>query len=111
MASFLDDNEDLRYYLRDGLDWQAVFAATEFGSAREGGFRSAEEALTFYREVATTAGGFVATNVAPHSAEIDRQGIGFEGGEAVAPPRLAEIFRKIADLGLHGLNLPRELGG
>lgn len=111
MASFLSDNEDLGYYLRDGIDWRALIAATEFGRGSDAGFDSAEEALTFYRQVAATVGEFVANEVAPHAAEIDRQGIRFEGGEALFPPRLASIFCKVAELGLHGMNLPRELGG
>jgi alkylation response protein AidB-like acyl-CoA dehydrogenase len=34
-----------------------------------------------------------------------------EGGEVVIPPRLSAIFSRLGELGLHGMNLPRELGG
>ena len=56
-------------------------------------------------------GGFVADEIAPYTAELDREGVRHEGGEAVFPPRLAGIFEQIKRLGLHGLCVPRELGG
>jgi alkylation response protein AidB-like acyl-CoA dehydrogenase len=49
--------------------------------------------------------------VAPFAAEIDRQPLCLEQGEVVVPPRLTTIFGKLGELDLHGLNLPRELGG
>ncbi|HEX3695307.1 MAG TPA: acyl-CoA dehydrogenase family protein [Polyangia bacterium] len=111
MASFLSDNEDLQYYLQDGIDWETVASVTELGYRFADGFRTAAEALTFYREIAAMVGEFVAEEIAPHAAQIDRDGVRFANGEATFPPRLEAITRKIAELGLHGLNLPRELGG
>jgi 3-(methylthio)propanoyl-CoA dehydrogenase len=31
MASFLTDNDDLRFYLERGLDWDALVEVTEYG--------------------------------------------------------------------------------
>jgi alkylation response protein AidB-like acyl-CoA dehydrogenase len=111
MASFLRDNDDLRYYLQEGIDWETVVSVTELGYRQPDGFKTAAEGLAFYREIAEMVGEFVAEEIAPHGAEIDREGILFKDGEATFPPRLEAITRKIAELGLHGLNLPRELGG
>jgi 3-(methylthio)propanoyl-CoA dehydrogenase len=111
MASFLDDNADLGYYLGKGLDWAALAALCEQGFRQADGFKTAEEAITFYREVAQMVGVFAAEDVAPYAAEMDRAGVHFADGEVQFPPRLAAIFDKIRDLGLHGLTLPRELGG
>jgi alkylation response protein AidB-like acyl-CoA dehydrogenase len=112
MASFLHDNDDLQYYLKDGIDWEAVASVCERGyRPAEGGWKDGAESLSFYRDVATMIGELVADEIAPHAAEIDRQGVLFASGEATFPPRLAGIFRRIAELGLHGMNLPRELGG
>jgi alkylation response protein AidB-like acyl-CoA dehydrogenase len=111
MANFLSDNADLLYYLDQGVDWATIASLSELGYRHEDGFRSADEALAFYREVTTMVGGFAAEHVAPHAAEIDRAGVGLEGGEVVFPPRLASVFARLAEMGLHGLTLPRELGG
>jgi alkylation response protein AidB-like acyl-CoA dehydrogenase len=112
MASFLHDNDDLQYYLKEGIDWDSVASVCERGyRPAEGGWKNAAEALGFYRDVAAMIGELVAEEIAPHAAEIDREGVRFAGGEATFPPRLAGIFRRIAELGLHGMNLPRELGG
>jgi 3-(methylthio)propanoyl-CoA dehydrogenase len=112
MANFLHDNEDLQYYLQDGIDWETVASVCELGYTRQdGGWKSGAEALGFYRDVAALVGELTAEEIAPHTAEIDRLGVRFQDGEAIFPPRLQGIFRRIADLGLHGLNLPRELGG
>src|SRR3954470_16458082 len=111
MANFFDDNADLQFYLGPGLDWETLAWVTEVGYRRPDGFRDAEQATTFYREVVTTVGAFAADEVAPWAAEIDRQGVRFKDGEVTFPPRLAGIFAKMAELDLFGLTLPRELGG
>ena len=107
MASFFKDNDDLLYYFEKGLDWTALVDATERGSAKQ----STAESLSFFREIAETVGEFVAAEIAPHWAEIDRGGVIFEKGEARFPPRAQAIFDQIKQLELHGLCVPRELGG
>jgi 3-(methylthio)propanoyl-CoA dehydrogenase len=111
MASFLADNADLQFYLGPGVDWELMASLTERGFRDSDGFKNAAEAQTFYREVVGMVGDFAAREVAPFSAELDRQSFRIEGGEVVVPARLSTIFDKLASLGLHGLNLPRELGG
>ena len=111
MASFLDDNADLHYYLNEGIDWGQLAALGEAGFRQPEGFKNAEEALGFFREVAAMVGTFAAEEIAPHTAEIDRAGVRLVDGEVQFPPRLAAIFEKIRGMGLHGLTLPRELGG
>jgi 3-(methylthio)propanoyl-CoA dehydrogenase len=111
MASFLKDNDDLLFYFEKWIDWKTLSAITEYGYTSKGGFGSGDEAVQFYREVAEMMGEFVATQVAPHAAEIDRDGIEFNDGEATFPPRIAAIFDQIRELELHGMCLPRELGG
>jgi alkylation response protein AidB-like acyl-CoA dehydrogenase len=111
MASFLKDNEDLLYYFERGLDWDALIEATERGGLQASGYKTADEAKAFFREIAETVGEFVATEIAPYSAEIDRGGVIFENGEARFPARAQGIFDQIKQLELHGLCVPRELGG
>jgi 3-(methylthio)propanoyl-CoA dehydrogenase len=111
MASFLSDNADLQYYLRGGVDWDSLAELTELGYRSADGFGNAAEARTFYGEIAQSVGEFVANHVAPHAAAIDREGLELRDGEVHCPPRLSAIFDKIGELGLPGLNLPRELGG
>jgi alkylation response protein AidB-like acyl-CoA dehydrogenase len=110
-SSFFKDNDDLRYYFDEGLDWDALVEATERGGLAASGYKSVEEAVAFFREIAETVGDFVATEIAPHTAEIDRGGVIFENGEARFPPRAQAIFDQIKQLELHGLCVPRELGG
>jgi hypothetical protein len=111
MASFLADNADLQFYLGPGVDWELIASLTERGYRDPDGFKNVAEAQGFYRDVVGMVGDFAAREVAPFSAELDRQCFRIEGGEVVVPPRLSTIFDKLAELGLHGLNLPRELGG
>jgi 3-(methylthio)propanoyl-CoA dehydrogenase len=110
-ASFLSDNADLRYYLDEGLDWPQVASLCERGYRDPEGFKNASEALEFYRAVLSSVGELAARDVAPFAAEIDRQPFRLEGGEVQVPPRLTAIFEKLGAMGLHGLNMPRELGG
>ncbi|MFH2008921.1 MAG: acyl-CoA dehydrogenase family protein [bacterium] len=111
MANFYLDNEDLQFYMKKGIDWGPIVEITEYGYQAEDGHKSAEEGRQFYEEVAEMLGGFVAEEIAPHVAEIDEQGVRMEGGEALLPDRLQDIFDQIKELDLHSMCLPRELGG
>jgi alkylation response protein AidB-like acyl-CoA dehydrogenase len=111
MANYFTDNDDLLYYLDRGIDWGPVFEATERGLADEGAPKSASEAAALWRDMAEMVGGFVADEIAPHAAAIDRQGVRLDNGEAVLPPEMNAIFKRIRELDLHWMCVPRELGG
>jgi len=110
-GNFFSDNDDLGYYFERGIDWEPLVRLNELDFRAEGGFENAAEAVSFYRDIAEMIGAFVATEIAPHAAELDRQGVQMENGEAVSPPRHHQIFDQIKGLELHGMCLPRELGG
>ena len=111
MANFFKDNEDLRYYVDQGIDWEELVALTEWGFRQDDGFKSTDEAVEFYREVLSMVGDLAADEVAPRSAAIDRAGVRLVDGEAIHAPEHDLIFRKLNEVGLHALSLPRELGG
>ncbi len=111
MASFWDDHPDLRFYLERAFDWDRMFELTERGYSGPDGYRDAAEARETWADILSMVGAFVAEEVAPHALEIDGQGVLFEDGQAIFPPRLEAICRQIEDLGLHGMTVPRELGG
>lgn len=111
MANFFKDNPDLQYYMDKGIDWQALVDLTERGQYGAETFENVADAVSFYREVAEMMGAFVAEEIAPHVAEIDRQGMQLIDGQVVFCKPLQDIFDKIKQLDLHGISLPRELGG
>ena len=113
MANFFKDNDDLQYYFDKGVDWDALVRITEhdFADADGDGFSNTEEAVSFYRDIVEMFGEFVATEIKPYEKEIDEKGVELVEGEVAFPERLAGIFEKIKDLDLHGLPIPRELGG
>lgn len=111
MGNFFKDNDDLQYYFDRGIDWRALVELTEHRFRSPDGPKTVDEAVELYREIGDLVGSFVADEVAPHSAQIDREAVRFEDGEVVFPERLKGIFDQIAEMGLHGLCVPRELGG
>lgn len=110
-ANFFDDNDDLRWYVDRGVDWGALVRATEFRLGQDDAHADVAEAVDFYRAALEAAGSFAATEVAPHGAELDRQHPVLVDGEVALPPRQQAIFDALRDLELHGLCVPRELGG
>ena len=110
MGNFYDDNPDLRFYTERYIPWDVLFAETELGEDPDG-FTSLEEAKAFYLECLELIGSFAANEIAPHAAELDREPLTLVNGEVVFPERLQAIFEQIAELGLHGLCVPREFGG
>lgn len=111
MTNFYEDNTDLHYYFDRGIEWEPLVRLSEANFKAPGAPSSVADAVDFYREITTMVGGFVADQVAPHVAEIDRQGVDFVDGEAVFPPTLQGVFDELKALELHGMCLPRDLGG
>jgi len=113
MANFFKDNDDLQYYFDKGVDWDSLVRVTEhdFADAAGEGFSSTEEAVGFYRDIIEMFGQFTAEEIKPYEKEIDEKGVEFVDGEVVFPERIAGIFERINELDLHGLPIPRELGG
>ncbi len=111
MASFLTDNDDLLYYLNEGIDWTSLAEVTEYGWRSQDGFKNGKDAKQFYKDVAHMMGELVADQLGPRAAKIDREGTHLEKGEAVESPSMKEAFEAIRQADLHKLCIPRELGG
>lgn len=111
MANYYRDNDDLRFYLERGIDWAEITELAERGFRDPDGHQNLTEAVDLYREIAEAMGELAAEEIAPHAAAIDRAGAHLDGGEAVLPPQFEGIFRRMREMDLFGLCLPRELGG
>jgi alkylation response protein AidB-like acyl-CoA dehydrogenase len=110
-TNYFNDNDDLQYYFDRGLAWEPLVALNERGFRADDAFKDATEAVAFYRDIASMVGEFVATEVASRARAIDARGVKMVDGEAVCAPELDEVFEHIKQLELHGMCLPRELGG
>jgi len=111
LANFFDDNDDLLYYFDRGIDWEPLVRLVEHDFKAPESFEDLEEARSTYRDIVTMVGEFAAEEIAPVSPEIDREGAKMVDGEAVLPAAMNRIFERMKELELHGLALPRELGG
>jgi alkylation response protein AidB-like acyl-CoA dehydrogenase len=111
MSDFFADNADLRWYFDHGIDWESLFEHTSMLDGAEPEFTTWEEARDFWRDIVGLVGQFSAEEIAPYQAEIDTQEITIVDGTVVMSPRLETIFGKIKQLELHGMCLPRQLGG
>jgi 3-(methylthio)propanoyl-CoA dehydrogenase len=111
MASFYSDNDDIRFYLNEGVDWATLAEVTEYGWRTKDGFKNAADATEFYREVAASMGELVADKIAPSAGQMDREDSHLEKGEAVEGAAMKAAFQAIKDADLHRLCIPRELGG
>src|ERR1700760_1249678 len=92
---FYNDNDDLRFYVDKWIDWEPLYRLTEADGKAEGAPKSLAEAVDFYKETLGLVGGFVADEIAPHAAQLDREAVEFVDGEAVFPARLQGIFDQI----------------
>lgn len=111
MANFYKDNDDLRFYARTWIDWEQLVPLTEAEMRAEGGFETVAEARAFYEEILEMVGEFTAERIAPHAHALDTQEMKLVDGDVVVPEAMQSICDEIAELGLHGLCLPRELDG
>ena len=111
MGNFISDNTDLQFYLDHWIDWDALYALSELNPGDPEAPQNGAEAKEFWREILNLIAGFAATEIAPHSAMLDREAVSLVDGEVQFPAVLDGIFVQIAAMGLHGICLPRELGG
>lgn len=110
-SNFFRDNEDLQFQFRHGVEWAEIVELLEAGYTLPDGPRSLEEATTFYDEALEAIGEFVANEIAPVEARIDRNGARLVDGEIVLSDELQRIYRAMGELGFYGLNVRRELDG
>ena len=111
MANFYQENDDLRFYVEKWIDWAPLVELTEYMGLAKDGFETTSEAVEFYGDILDLIGQFVADEVAPHTEEIDREGVALIDGEAVLSKRQNRIFEQLKALELHGMCLPRCLPG
>jgi 3-(methylthio)propanoyl-CoA dehydrogenase len=111
MGNYYKDNDDIRYYIEKGIDWAPLVDITERRSDDPEKHDTTDAAVAFYKDILEMVGAFVAEEMAPRATPIDRQGVALVDGEVRFPPEMDELFDKIRELDLHGMCLPRELGG
>lgn len=111
MGNFYADNADLQFHIEKGIHWKPLVELTEDKFSMPDGHASLEDAQYFYGEVLQMVGQFVADEIAPRAAAIDHNKPKLVDGEVVHPKEFTEIFDQIRGLELHGLGVPRELGG
>ena len=111
MANFFEDNDDLQYYFDKGIDWEPLVRLIEHDFKAPEGFADVDEAKATYRDMLAMIGELAADEISPRSPEIDREGARMVGAEAELPGAINEIFERFKELELHGLAIPRELGG
>jgi alkylation response protein AidB-like acyl-CoA dehydrogenase len=111
MANHYEDNDDLRFYVENAIDWAPLLRLTDYDGRAEGGFESPEEGIELFTEILGLLGGFAGSEIAPRWRELDNEPPVLKDGEVVMPPVQEEIFDQLKELEVHGMCLPRELGG
>lgn len=111
MANFFADNEDLKFYVEQYIDWEPLVRLVEYDFKMKDGFANNAEALEFYQDMLNMVGELVANEIAPRAQAIEHNPVKMVDGEVVSSPELDAIFDQLKEVGLHGLCIPRELGG
>jgi 3-(methylthio)propanoyl-CoA dehydrogenase len=111
MGNYFSDNEDLRYYLDKGLDWEPIVRITEYDFKAEDAPADTEEALETYRELLELVGNFAADEIAPRADRLDREHPKVVDGSVVDSAATTEIMDLLNEIEIHRMCLPRELGG
>jgi alkylation response protein AidB-like acyl-CoA dehydrogenase len=105
------DNDDIRFQLERAYNWSEIVPLYERGYTARDGFKDEKEAVEFYRDILENVGKFVGSEVVPQVKKIDENPPRLVDGEVQLSREMQTIFDGFRDMGLYGLNLPRELGG
>ncbi|MBX3469964.1 MAG: acyl-CoA dehydrogenase family protein [Planctomycetes bacterium] len=110
-SNYLTDNEDLLWHLEHTVAWEEIVRLVERDFTLPDGPGSVAAAREQYMAIMEEVGRFVANELAPHAEAMDAHGTRLEDGEVVMAPASVAAFEMLKDMGLHGLCIPRELGG
>ncbi len=110
-SNYLTDNEDLQWHLEHSVAWEEIVRLLERDFTLPDGPGSVATAREQYLAIFEEVGRFVANEVAPRAERLDAEGTRLEDGKVVVSDATREIFEQLEGMGLHGLTLPRELGG
>ena len=108
--NFFTDNDDLLWYVNKGVDWDELISLVELNPDDQA-YESTADALEMFTSVLEMVGEFAGSEIDPRAAAIDRKGMKLEDGQVVFPQELDEIMEGIQAMDIHGMCLPRELGG
>lgn len=111
MGNFYSDNDDIRFYFEQGIDWAPLVEVTEYGFRAPDGFKTAKEAVDFYKELASSMGELAANEVATRALQLDSEHAVIEQGEVIEGPAMKAINAAFYGAEAHRLCIPRELGG
>jgi len=111
MSDLYEENEDLRWYVEKGIDWEPLVKLTEYDYRSEGGFENGAEAIDFYKDVLSLVGQFAGEEIAANALKLDACHPRLDDGNIVYDEPMASVLASINELELYGLTVPRELGG
>jgi hypothetical protein len=112
VANFYLSTADLRRRIKTA-PWAAILPALEqdFTDPDELAPRSLEEAVELIQATLELVGEITAEQIAPHAAEVDREGARLVDGRVLYAEATRREFKILSDAGLMGFILPREYGG
>jgi len=112
-SNFFLDNDDLRFQVKHGVDWEALARLAEADFTLPEGPKNVEEAVAFYTDVLAAGGEVAAKELATRAAKVDRPrgGAYLENGEVKFSDDLRKMIESMAQVGLFGVTASRELGG
>ncbi|MHC4860496.1 MAG: acyl-CoA dehydrogenase family protein [Planctomycetota bacterium] len=112
MANFFKDNPDLRFHMKYA-EWHRLAPLLELGFEGDepDAPKSVEEYVETNEAILDLVGELSAEELAPHAAEVDREGCRLEDGVARYADRTEAQLAKFADLGLMGIIIGRKYGG
>ncbi|PJZ71527.1 acyl-CoA dehydrogenase [Leptospira perolatii] len=120
--NYFNDVPDLKLHFDHLIHWKEIIDSYENGFSDAAKFKAGddryatapsnyEEALDYYRTLVESVGEFAGKEIAPHVADLDREGLKFENGKVIFPEKLLEIVRKARDAGLQPTGFSRKYGG
>lgn len=110
--NFYLDNEDLRFQMKQRVNWAAILDARSLLGPEDAAFETVEDALeTFLDLLADPVGSLAAQRIAPRAPEIDAEGCRLVEGDVVLPEGMKQNLKDLIEADLMGFCLPREYDG
>jgi alkylation response protein AidB-like acyl-CoA dehydrogenase len=111
-VNYYSDESEWRWLFKNAIDWDKILPLYLKSYPTEEGFESSEEVLSFFEEMLNQTGAWAGETLEPRAEILDRQGAGIlENGKTIPGEALSATYKEAAELGFHGVSLPKEYGG
>jgi alkylation response protein AidB-like acyl-CoA dehydrogenase len=110
--NYYSDEQEWQWLFKNAIDWDTIIPLYFPSFPTEEGLNNKEEAISFMSEILDNLGNWSGNSISEMAPTFDKEGPGeVRDGRTYPSATLQRMYNEAAELGVFGLNVPKEFGG